>query len=26
VTYQACTDTECLAPTTVELDVAIDRL
>ncbi len=26
VTYQACTDTECLAPTTVELDVAIDRI
>ena len=25
VTYQVCTDTECLAPTTVELDVAIDR-
>ncbi|MFZ4573967.1 MAG: DUF255 domain-containing protein [Phycisphaerales bacterium] len=25
VTYQACTDTECLAPTTVELDLAIDR-
>ena len=24
VTYQACTDTECLEPTTVELDVAID--
>jgi hypothetical protein len=26
VTYQACTDTECLAPITAELDVAIDRL
>ena len=25
VTYQACTDTECLMPMTVELDVAIDR-
>ncbi len=25
VTYQACTDRECLAPRTVELDVAIDR-
>jgi uncharacterized protein YyaL (SSP411 family) len=24
ITYQACTDTECLEPTTVELDVAID--
>ncbi len=24
VRFQACTDTECLAPTTVELDVAID--
>ena len=24
VTYQACTDTECLAPVTVELDIAID--
>jgi uncharacterized protein YyaL (SSP411 family) len=26
VTYQACTDAECLAPVTVELSVAIDRL
>ncbi len=26
LTYQACTDTECLRPTTVELDVAVDRL
>ncbi len=26
VTFQACTDTECLKPATVELDVAIDRL
>jgi hypothetical protein len=25
VTYQACTDTECLAPRTVELDVSIDQ-
>ena len=25
VLYQACSDTECLAPMTVELDVAIDR-
>jgi hypothetical protein len=25
VTYQACTDTECLAPVTAELDIAIDR-
>ena len=25
VTYQACTDTECLAPVTVELDVAVDK-
>ncbi len=25
VTFQACTDTECLAPTTLELDVAVDR-
>ncbi len=25
LTYQACTETECLAPTTVELDIAIDR-
>jgi uncharacterized protein YyaL (SSP411 family) len=25
VTYQACTDRECLIPTTVELDVAVDR-
>ena len=25
VTYQACTDTECLMPATVELDVAVDR-
>jgi len=24
VTYQACTETECMMPTTVELDVAID--
>ena len=24
VTYQACSDTECLEPVTVELDVAID--
>jgi uncharacterized protein YyaL (SSP411 family) len=24
ITYQACTDTECLEPITVELDVAID--
>jgi uncharacterized protein YyaL (SSP411 family) len=24
VRYQACTDTECLAPVTVELDIAID--
>ncbi len=24
-TFQACSDTECLAPMTVELDVAIDR-
>jgi uncharacterized protein YyaL (SSP411 family) len=26
VTYQACTDTECLEPRTVELSVAIDRV
>ncbi len=26
VTYQACTDTECMMPRTVELDVAIDRI
>jgi hypothetical protein len=26
VTFQACTDTECLAPMTTELDVAIDRV
>ncbi len=26
VTFQACTDTECLAPVTAELDVAIDRI
>lgn len=26
VTYQACTETACLPPTTVELDVAIDRV
>ncbi|MEK6702745.1 MAG: DUF255 domain-containing protein, partial [Planctomycetota bacterium] len=26
VTYQACSETECLAATTVELDVAIDRV
>ena len=26
VTFQACTDTECLAPMTVELDVAIDEV
>ena len=25
VTYQACTDSACLAPVTVELDVVIDR-
>ncbi len=25
LTYQACTDSECLAPTTAELDVAVDR-
>jgi hypothetical protein len=25
VTYQTCTDTACLAPRTVEIDVAIDR-
>lgn len=25
ITFQACTDTECMEPTTVELDVAIDR-
>ncbi|MCC6676241.1 MAG: thioredoxin domain-containing protein [Phycisphaerales bacterium] len=25
VTFQACTDTECLAPATLELDVAVDR-
>lgn len=25
VTFHACTDTECLAPRTVELDIAIDR-
>jgi uncharacterized protein YyaL (SSP411 family) len=25
VTFQACTDTECLLPTTLELDVRIDR-
>lgn len=25
LTYQACTETECLRPTTVELDIAIDR-
>ncbi len=24
ITYQACTDTECLEPVTVELDVALD--
>ena len=26
LTYQACTDTECLAPMTVELNLAIDRI
>ncbi len=26
VTFQACTDTECLAPVSAELDVAIDRI
>ena len=26
VTYQACTDTECMMPQTVELEVAIDRI
>ncbi len=26
VTYQACSETECLAATTVELDVAVDRV
>ncbi len=25
VRYQACTETECLAPVTVELDIAVDR-
>ncbi|MCC6428181.1 MAG: DUF255 domain-containing protein [Phycisphaerales bacterium] len=25
ITYQACTETECLAPVTVELDVAVEK-
>lgn len=25
ITYQACTDTECLGPTSLELDISIDR-